>query len=1575
MAEKTPKQIEEERKKSLPDPRKVIIIQVSDFLDILDRLSNLLRYFGKKEKESKKKLQYHSFFDYEVKMRAFYLQLENFVAAQSAFLQTKQSDINGRIIIKPDTTYAGTLSAYKKLIITFSNEEHRHIVSIGLLNPLLASLAPNYELVKKVIVPPGENPIIPFYNTFDPTITSILSVHEELNERIKDKRKEASFFKCGQENVANTVSNRLGNVAGLGMNYFSVYDPPVETDILWTDFAKKYFFPVAGVESRGIKIIEKQITIDDLKKISKKNDQNSVKTEEQLRQENEDFASANFNAAIFAKRQQQSDNNQYSPLIDTPQQMGINESKINRIQSRGVAALEKCRTRITSRYNVACLIKEAAECLIPPISCREIVRGFRLSQLETIFPKILPPATAKALNEKVDKWKRENSKNADSVDGILDEIEKFVDLEIICDIIKLLANLQFPPKFNFDLFPLININRNISIQINDAILEAIVSAICGFLDATLDQLTNCNYLDKFIAGAIENPNGPFASQVGDLMLRDFNRNLDEYSGQLAKQICNNIRVNNTTDIDFFGLNLSEFNQTGQLGQSTTRLSLNPGKVIGSVIDVSKNNEQQQVFDNIGEYRLEPDGTIYRQSKNGRKIIIPKNTETPVPDIFSDYVSGESEEEIAAKRKQVALRQSGLDDCEKIRDTIKTIIKEVTQQSTPGEVLKWMSGETPENIRIKLEELTLSLPLISTEQISSETTKEYSYKTPNIRYEVITETFFKETGIEDVAKNLIGASQTTEGRRAIRNIPLRLPGFCEVPDIAAPVSSSVSGAIQQPPSGTYKYPQYVTDLIDSTQKVTQKINEIKCNINSGLTPDGKKDPIIEKSLNQIIRTIYDPIKSSFDQEIQQYVDAISRETTGTIDHKEKYDDGNINPQFLNLKSNGQEPKDGVIKETVKIVDQAYLLKNNLSGNFNISYEMYYNSPQNVGAIGNSIRSPSYVFEIKSKFPFGAKEFINSQMTLLSSSEKNYLDSIKNEEIKKQLKLANSLASNSNYAAALPKTPETTVVIREKESTERFITKYFNEFYVSSSGAVMGNASIIKRNFMYDTSYDIPLNSLQSNRIREENRQKILTKKEDIKNKILNNNSGSNNIFEITNKESNEIKLNTIQLSPIGLVDGCDKSLLRIRDIKNLTKNMFYELAKEECEKEPQNLNGDKPSESPVSKAATYTMILLSTKIYCIQFILKTLNICMQTGFNKNIIFSEEVKDFIVFEMIDDLKRLGLYEQVFSKNLIGAHKTIIGKNLNDKELEQKYRTLEGKDADTPQRRILKNLIEFASEDILKQFFDNIGMPRETNKKISQYVTEPLTRQQYQNYEDKIYSSLLINASLLTSSAKMINLFEGTKRILRDAMINVTNSGNYGAENSFEQDGGYLALSDQSKAKAGGPTDDPNILFWLIRAPLYIYRGFTEVIDPNIGISATISKIAESGLLLPDITAKPKQGEECKEYKTSEEIEEDKKSKNKKFPEDFNIRYPGKPLKIPYLLTGLPLLWAGIPVTPFGIACWGVDLALMTLVPSGKKPLTEKKDCSDLTSEEDISQTGTQTDATISSTEETGKNCDIE
>lgn len=1603
--EKTPKELEQERRKNLPSPSNVVVIpNIVEFTSQLDKLGNLLKYFGKKEKESKIKLKYHDFYNYEVKMRAFILQLETFLNAQSDILKNSKYDAAGREIVKPPAerpnSYEGLFS-YNFAIIYF-DPGYTKIESVILTKTNSFGLIESqYNLVKNVKTEEGII-AVPYKNIFDPTIIRILSVHQELSEKMKDKRAEAKTFSCGQTNVANDVANKLGNIAGLGTNFFSIYDPPIETDILWTDFANKYFNPFPGVEKEGkIKIEPKKITIEDVKKVSKKYDQNSEKTEEQLRQEELDFSSREFNFAIARQREKQSDAVKYNINLDF---------KIDKALSSGKKALDKCYTDIVNKFHVGCLIKEAADCLIPPVSCKEIVRGFRLSELEKILVKILPPATAKELGEKISKSRqekvdqketefenlkiqkelegkkeeipKEREKTSDeATDDILNEIEKYIDLEIICDIIKLIAELiagklEFPPKFNFDIFSLINLNRNISTQINDTILAAAVAAICKFLEATIEQLTNCNYLDKFIAGAIEDPNGPFGKQVGDLMLKDLMKNVDDYSTMLAKEVCSNISVNNATDINFFGLNINETNPTGQLGKTNSNISFNPGKLIGGI---NKREEipktEQDIYDNIGTFNLKTNGDRYsviRTNKDGQTLVTSsetsKKTSTGVISLFSGYASGMTEEEILAQQNTNALRLSGLQDCEGLKNLIKSSIQDIVSNSTPGEVLKWMSGSPPESIRIRLEQLSAQFEMISITSGSIDAPeRQVKNRKSSFRIDWIPKNLFDQTGISTTAQEIILLAQTQEGRSTIRDIPLRLPGFCAVPRIEQPEQPTPptfpTGTL---PSGTFTYPEYVTTFVESTETFTNRINEIKCNINSGLMPDGRPDPNVDKALNNVFSTIYDPVKASFDREIGEYMGAISDKTKKEITHKEKIKDFQgkeaDNPEFLMLKNSGYKVENNEIKQTKQVTNYAYFLKNNLvTSNFDVR-----------GDFRTSVN-----FSIESSYPYGVKEKLDEVSEILKP---DVINNIKDEALRKKMQLYTDDLYKSHIDNKLPPAPKNTIDI----TLERITNRNVDQLVVSSFGAIAADTKVIERNFVYTADEYVNQTTRANNLLP----QQLKDKTQEIIKNIKNNDNGAYFIFVMSNNETGSPKLSDINLSPVGLVDGCDKSLLKVRNAKDMAKEIFKNIAKEECDNTGRGLNnGDKPSSSAVSRAATHVMILLLAKIYCIEFILKTLNIAMSVNFKKQIIFSEEVKSFIAFEMMKDMQRLGIYE-TYIANLEDAHKNITKIESSSLRSKNVYTARQGVKTNIQNKDIAvqmtKNIIEFISVDILAQFYENVGLPREQikdsngqpvkddkgnnqYKKISEYVLQELTQEQINNYEDKIYSLLLINACLLTSTPKMLNLFEATKRTIRDAMINAGNSGNYMAKSSYDQDGGYMQSSERALSNMGGTTDESWILFWLLRAPLYVYRGFSEVIDPNNGISAAISKLGESGLLLPDISLKD--AEPCENIKSKEELEDKiKQSKEPiKFPEDFDIKYPGQPFKIPYILTGFPLLFAGVPITPFGIVGWVVDLLLLDFLPANKKASYAKCDTNQ--------PQNNATESDIPSAEEVGINCNEE
>lgn len=342
------------------------------------------------------------------------------------------------------------------------------------------------------------------------------------------------------------------------------------------------------------------------------------------------------------------------------------ESIINKIisdaESSGKQALETIHKTILARTNLICLIEEVVACLFPKgINCKEILRNFRISDIEEILKKFFPetiypdlyaaleqymkqqmsaeqiklkeeiealeediknnprsviiysllnsgsnpdlvrsladieekklasPSTPEKDREEIlierkklyaslygdaveDNTTSSNAVNdaaavAKKIDGFLDIIEQYVDIEILCDLARLaeLFDISFTFNFNWPTFSLPSFYLDFSFSIEDVTIELLIQTILQLILGLLEELLTCNGISNLVAAAITGDNSgegllanvaaaanqmandrfdleEFAKTSG--VMKNFNKAMDN----LAKNLSNSIRASAAVSI-------------------------------------------------------------------------------------------------------------------------------------------------------------------------------------------------------------------------------------------------------------------------------------------------------------------------------------------------------------------------------------------------------------------------------------------------------------------------------------------------------------------------------------------------------------------------------------------------------------------------------------------------------------------------------------------------------------------------------------------------------------------------------------------------------------------------------------------------------------------------------------------------------------------------------------------------------------------------------------------------------------------------------------------------------------------
>jgi len=128
---------------------------------------------------------------------------------------------------------------------------------------------------------------------------------------------------------------------------------------------------------------------------------------------NEALLNNGFYGLYEARKDSFADPSSIQKIIDKLSAISVNE---------GVESLNQVQDIIFARTNLSCLLKEFQTCFLPKISnCRDILKGFRFSELENVFNKAFPESIYTELYKDIIQFK---------IDNLRDEREKNLLREI-----------------------------------------------------------------------------------------------------------------------------------------------------------------------------------------------------------------------------------------------------------------------------------------------------------------------------------------------------------------------------------------------------------------------------------------------------------------------------------------------------------------------------------------------------------------------------------------------------------------------------------------------------------------------------------------------------------------------------------------------------------------------------------------------------------------------------------------------------------------------------------------------------------------------------------------------------------------------------------------------------------------------------------------------------------------------------------------------------------------------------------------------------------------------------------------
>jgi len=347
----------------------------------------------------------------------------------------------------------------------------------------------------------------------DPTIMNLVANLDEIAEQITFSgllpQSGPLSLQCGGRNAFSDIASGpgLSNAEKLGdaAADFVTSTATIE-DLTWEGFTKKYIYPTVDIEPAKSKKMTSGDAAAFLKSLEKK--LKNVRTEAERARDRDKYG-AGFKLAISSAREKGFE------FTNSSHKLLSNEAKEELKNS--LNSFRDGFTEVLDRVSLGCLLKSAAECLLPALSCRDILRGVRFANLPNRLSAAFPnqPRLVEKINKELCKIEDPDG----NIDLVLDTIEKFVDLEVLCDVGNWAlgggGGFDLPP-FSLPRFDIMDLFGSLRISIDQAVLEFLNEAIIQMILGILEDLASCDNLDALVSGVIDGEIGTDAGVAGDV---------------------------------------------------------------------------------------------------------------------------------------------------------------------------------------------------------------------------------------------------------------------------------------------------------------------------------------------------------------------------------------------------------------------------------------------------------------------------------------------------------------------------------------------------------------------------------------------------------------------------------------------------------------------------------------------------------------------------------------------------------------------------------------------------------------------------------------------------------------------------------------------------------------------------------------------------------------------------------------------------------------------------------------------------------------------------------------------------
>lgn len=1140
-------------------------------------------------------------------------------------------------------------------------------------------------------------------NPFDHTTLKIVS---ELRD-ISDSTTElfgvsglSTSLRCGQDsNVLEGVVNNASNV--IGAPAVGIPQNGIQSVYSWQEFVNKYFIPLPKIIPNSIPIAPR-----DLKLLSEKYDQNSIKTSEDVLRENQEIESALLKASIKRGREGSFElNNAGSEILSNGQAI---RSNIQGAVGDPVAVLNACYTEIFDKFSLGCLLKSAAECIIPPLSCKEILRGLRVENLQERLELVFPnqPRVIAIVNAEIQKLRDENPNGEVTIDMVLDSIENFIDLEALCDAINFTSVGFSIPTIEIPELPIVDLFGQVTIEIENAILESLIQAIKNLILGILEDLASCDNLDAFIAGALDGEFGPDAGLAGDLanlfvapgnvtdpnkgaVASSLGRRWDEFVDNVDSAMSQQVLIQGEVGAsvgEIFELQ-TQINAAGGvegIAKSLVSGTLDPvegeillEKMVRAELNINElsnytgpgSENINNILKEIGSFQLNDDGnsfTLRRISDDQIVTIMSKASSKPV--------------------------RLDIDD---LSSVLSRALDSVIAVLSPGETLELLAGEPSQ----KTIDLVNEITRIRTPELSN-------LGDPTSLFVNLGEI----AGLNQLKDAVILISQNDTNR----DVPRK---FCPEDDARIPLRKRIleSGGLDPEEAEreieniiedrTTRYNDII-DILSSGGDLTPSeiLDNIKCG--TGFQPNGRRPKIVEDQINSTFNNMFEATKMTFDREVVKYVDAISTfkkvdkvipklieadsqapvlsNTDGNIFQSltdfvgDITSDKKVNPEFKKMISEGFIPlKEDGSDDGTEGASNAKPKTPYSDGNETVTVKQtiretggLFKNGIKINHDDVSITEDEDIFSIVLKGKLFAaspvEDYLNTSVKppewRIAYKEKDgELEFRANNSGKIQSSLYGSVPFYENYLFSkkleqdlTPQQKERLQQFKSSENKEPTRKRLFSEFLLDKikEGLVEKQEAEQQSEMYFSEQYTDFIKDFLFDLGRGFANNRLLKK---IPGKGLSKNGAQPNPAA-QEDETQMILLNLISFSPTPTDEQrrCKQEphLLDLEFIKKISKEQFDK----ECENQEDPNDGITASRKPINSAGFVGVVLTIARLYVVEHLFKSLFVFDEYGYREDFADEPLLIDYISFRAQEDLKRLGIWDR-FEKELKIAYEKLV------------------------------------------------------------------------------------------------------------------------------------------------------------------------------------------------------------------------------------------------------------------------------------------------------------------------------